>query len=64
MSPLPSLLLLLVLLLLASCTIQWGIHPNQVGATKMKAGLQGASYITAVTMIIIITVIASNGVKS
>ena len=46
---------------------QWGIHPNQVGATKMKAWLQGAAYniITTVTIFIIITIIASNdGVKS
>ena len=43
---------------------QWGIHPNRVGATKMKAGLQGAAYITA-AIIIIITIIAStDDVKS
>ena len=56
-----------------SCSIvysgtQWGIHPNQVGAKKIKAGLLGAIYITTVTItiiIIIITIIASNnGVKS
>ena len=43
---------------------QWGIHPNQVGATEMKAGPKGAAYITTVTIIIITMIASKDDVKS